>query len=146
MMFTREELLVLAKHNPEALVDIILPLQEESLSLKKRIEELEQQLSKNSSNSSKPPSSDGPAKPKPKSLRKPSDKKSGGQKGHIGHTLEKVEKPDHSVVLPVTECSCCADLSHEPVTGFDSRQVFELPEPKLEVTDVGFQNKWSAFL
>ena len=65
-MFTREELLISAKHNPEALVDIILAFQEQVQSLTARI----QQLRKNSRNSSKPPSSDGPAKPDPKSLRK----------------------------------------------------------------------------
>jgi len=131
-MFTREQLSRLDKN---ILVDLILSYQEQVLSLSKRVCELEQKLNKNSSNSSKPPSSDGPAKPKPKSLRKHSKKKSGGQKGHKGHNLKQTEKPDYVVPLPITSCSCCADLTHEPVAGYISRQVFELPQPKLEATE-----------
>lgn len=137
MMFTREQLLDIAKTNPEALVDIILALQEQVQILTQRVQQLEDQINKNSQNSSKPPSSDGLKKPKPapKSLRKRSGKKRGGQKGHKGHTLEKAEEPDHVIPLSVTSCSCCADLSNVPAHGHDCRQVFELPEPKLEVTE-----------
>lgn len=137
-MFTREQLLVIAKTNPEVLVDIILSLQEQVEMLTQRVSKLEKQISKNSRNSSKPPSTDGINKPKSakktKSLRKRSGKKRGGQKGHKGHHLEKAEKPDHIIPLTVTSCPCGADhLAEEPVSGYDSRQVFELPEPKLEV-------------
>ncbi|GAG98527.1 unnamed protein product, partial [marine sediment metagenome] len=131
-MFTREQLTPLDKN---ILVDLILAHQEQVLSLSKRVSELEQRLNKNNSNSSKPPSSDGPAKPKPKSLRKRSKKKTGGQKGHKGHNLKQSKKPDHVVPPSVTSCSCCADLTHEPVAGYIKRQVFELPQPKLEVTE-----------
>ena len=137
-MFTREQLLVVAKTNPEILVDIILSLQEQVEMLTQRVSKLEKQISKNSRNSSKPPSTDGINKPKgdkkTKSLRKRSGKKRGGQKGHKGHHLEKAEKPDHIIPLTVTSCPCCADhLAEVPVNGYNSRQVFELPEPKLEV-------------
>lgn len=136
-MFTRDQLLDIAKTNPEALVDTALTFQEQVQCLTQRVEQLEQQINKNSKNSSKPPSSDGLKKPKPapKSLRKQSKKKCGGQKGHKGHTLEKAEEPDHVIPLSVTSCSCCADLSDIAVHSYDSRQVFELPEPKLEVTE-----------
>jgi len=134
-MFKREELLVIAKTNSEVLVDIIMILQEQVQILTKRVSKLEEQISKNSRNSSKPPSSDGLKKsgPKPKSLRKRSGKKPGGQKGHKGHTLEKVEKPDFIIPLSVTTCSCHADLAGVEPVGHDCRQVFEIPEPKLEV-------------
>jgi transposase len=62
--------------------------------LKARVKELEGQLAKNSSNSGKPPSSDGLKKPQPKSLRKKSGRKTGGQEGHAGSTLNQVENPD----------------------------------------------------
>ena len=134
-MFKREELLVIAKTNPETLVDIILILQEQVQILTERVVKLEEQINKNSRNSSKPPSSDGlkKSRPKPKSLRKRSGKKPGGQKGHKGHTLEKSEEPDFIIPLSVTTCSCNADLSDVEAVGHDCRQVFEIPEPKLEV-------------
>lgn len=52
--------------------------------LEARIKELEDQISKNSRNSSKPPSSDEFDKPAPKSQRKTTGRKAGGQKGHEG--------------------------------------------------------------
>lgn len=83
-MFTREQLLVIAKTNPEALVDIILSQLEQLEILTQRVSKLEEQISKNSRNSSKPPSTDGLNKPKgkkkTKSLRKKTGKKQGGQK------------------------------------------------------------------
>src|SRR5512139_399236 len=72
--------------------------------LAERIQDLEDQLAKNSRNSGKPPSSDGLSKPAPKSLRKRRRKKSGGQAGHIGYTLRPVEKPDHVHVHLVERC------------------------------------------
>ncbi|MDA8150724.1 MAG: IS66 family transposase [Nitrospiraceae bacterium] len=100
-----------------------------------RIQELERQLKKNSQNSSKPPSSDGYRKPSPQSLRTPSGKKPGGQPGHKGDTLLMVETPDTVVEIPVTRCSCGEDLSRLPVAGYERRQVSDLPEPRLVVTE-----------
>lgn len=136
-MFTRDQLIDIAKTNPEAIADIVLALQEQVQILTQRVKQLEEQINKNSRNSSKPPSSDGLKKPKPapKSLRKRSGKKRGGQKGHKGHTLEKAEEPDQVIPLSVTSCSCCADLSNVPAHSYDCRQVFELPAPKLEVIE-----------
>ena len=60
-----------------------------------RIIDLERHLNKNSSNSSKPPSSDGLGKPpRTTSLRENGKHKSGGQKGHKGETLNQTETPD----------------------------------------------------
>jgi transposase len=99
-------------------------------------QELRGKLAKNSQNSSKPPSSDGLKKPKPKSLRKPSGKKSGGQKGHTGARLERVGKPDHTIIHPVADCQGCGhSLKQSPVSGHRSRQVIDLPPLKLEVTE-----------
>lgn len=62
--------------------------------LNQTIQELKEQLNRNSKNNSKPPSSDGFKKPAPKSLRKPSGKKAGGQKGHPGTHLAVISVPD----------------------------------------------------
>jgi transposase len=104
------------------------------LIIQQQAEELEKikgQLSKNSQNSSKPPSSDGLSKPAPKSLRNPSNKSSGGQKGHKGHHLEAVTNPDHIEHYRVTHCERCAkDLQTVVSTGFEERQVFDIPAPR----------------
>lgn len=113
-------------------------LQQETISkLEARLKDLEGQIAKNSRNSSKPPSSDGPKKPRPRSLRSKGKRKSGGQQGHKGHTLEKTDKPDHIVNHAVDECSNChSDLSHKPATDVEKRQVFDLPPPsEIESTE-----------
>ncbi len=106
--------------------------------LSKRIKELEGQLAKNSRNSSKPPSSDGlkKPKPKPKSLRKKSGRKPGGQKGHQGKTLCMVKNPDYTLLYTVDQCECCeCSLKEQAAERLERRQVFDIPEPKLEVTE-----------
>ena len=101
-----------------------------------RIQVLKDQIAKNSRNSSKPPSSDGLKKPKPKSRRQKSGKSSGGQKGHVGYRLEPVEKPQHTEVHPVLECQHChADLAGVSTHKVEKRQVFDLPEVKLDRRD-----------
>ena len=64
--------------------------------LEERVKFLESRLNQNSRNSSKPPSTDFfvKAKPNPKSRRKKSGKKRGGQEGHPGTTLEMANDPD----------------------------------------------------
>lgn len=100
-----------------------------------RLQALEDQIAKNSSNSGKPPSSDGLAK-KPKSLRHKSGKKSGGQAGHPGSTLKMVEHPDHIERHAVKHCCHCRrSLEDVQPTAWDKRQVFEVPPMRVEVTE-----------
>ena len=100
--------------------------------------ELRARLGQNSRNSSKPPSSDGYAKPpanksKKRSLRRRSGRKPGGQPGSAGHHLERREVADEEQVHPLTRCDGCgADLSAQPIVESQSRQVLDLPEmPRL---------------
>jgi|SRR5665647_9048 len=72
-----------------------------------RIIELENQLNKNSNNSSKPPSSDGYAKPAPKSLREKSGKKPGGQNGHNGSGFKLMKAPDETITHMPDKCIEC---------------------------------------
>ena len=75
--------------------------------LNQTIQELKEQLNKNSKNSSKPPSSDGFKRPAPKSLRKPSGKKVGGQEGHQGTFLSVLSDPDKIVKHMPSTCEGC---------------------------------------
>ncbi len=136
-MFSREELLALARRQPEALVDILLALQQRVEQLERRVKELESQRAQDSHNSHKPPSSDGYGKPHPKSLRTPSGRKPGGQPGHPGQTLPRVKTPDHIQIHSLEVCPQCSGrgLGKEPVLDYESRQVFDLPERPLEVTE-----------
>lgn len=100
------------------------------------IQALEDQLAKNSRNSGKPPTSDGLSKPAPKSLRKRHHKKSGGQAGHLGYTLKAVEKPDHVNVHPVEHCKYCrSTLKRVKAIRYEKRQVFDVPQVHMEVTE-----------
>lgn len=100
-----------------------------------RIHELETRLSKNSSNSSKPPSSDAFAK-KSKTLRQSSGKKPGGQEGHQGTTLNRVSNPDYIETHSPAECAHCGcNLENVPTVGIETRQVFDIPQPQIEVTE-----------
>ena len=109
---------------------------DENSELRAENAKLRELLNKNSQNSSKPPSSDGLNKPKPKSQREKSDKKSGGQKGHAGKTLLQVENPDAVEIHQPMHCSGCdSNLAEVSAHGFEKRQVFEIPEPKITVTE-----------
>ena len=98
------------------------------------IAELHQRLGQNSRNSSRPPSSDGLSKPSVKrdrSLRKRSGRKPGGQQGHEGSHLERVEVADDEVLHEPVACrGCGGDLADAKriEDGEESRQVLDLPE------------------
>jgi len=126
----------------DQLIDIIVDLREQIERLSaviqaqsERIQVLEDQLSKNSRNSGKPPSSDGLRK-KPRSLREVGKRKSGGQKGHKGETLEVVNNPHHIVLHEIRSCPHCAwNLRDVAVQGIERRQVFDVPPVSIEVTE-----------
>ena len=114
---------------------VVLYFTEKINKLEGRIKELEDQKSKNSSNSSKPPSSDE-FKKKPKSTRKKSGLKPGGQKGHKGDTLKKAEQVDEIIKHKVDCCeNCNKDLRRQKVISIESRQVYDIPEIQIKVTE-----------
>jgi transposase len=101
-----------------------------------RIGELEARLKQSSTNSSKPPSSDGLAKPAPKSLRGRSGRRPGRPAGGEGATLAQVTDPDVVVRHEPVVCAGCGDgLAGADVVGVARRQVFDIPDPKIVVTE-----------
>lgn len=103
--------------------------------LNERVKTLENQINLNSRNSGKPPSSDGYRKPQPKSLRENGKRPSGGQPGHQGHTLEFTANPDHIIIHKVSQCPCGHHVDGDPVLNHETRQVYDLPEIRLESTE-----------
>ena len=142
-VITREEALAIYHAGPEAVVKVIcelsaqvVKLTEKISMLEERVKILEEEKAKNSRNSSKPPSSDGYLKPQPQSLRKPSGRKPGGQPGHEGTTMKMVEEPDEVQWHRVeSRCQCGCPLEEEPLIGYERRQVFDLPEVEITVTE-----------
>ena len=104
--------------------------------LKAEVADLRARLESNSHNSNKPPSSDGykkqPVKP---ALPKGKGSNQGGQKGHKGHTLQQVESPDKIVTCIPGICTCGHEFKKEQLILAEKRQVFDLPQPKLEITE-----------
>lgn len=114
---------------------LIASLQQELEVLRAENAELRRRLGLDSSTSSKPPSSDGLRK-KPLSLRQPSGRPSGGQKGHKGETLRQRAEADRIVTHAAAACRHCGSaLSLGEARGLERRQVFDLPERLIEVTE-----------
>ena len=91
----------------EQLTETVSTLNQTIVELQQTIAELRERLSKNSRNSSKPPSSDGYKKPKPKSLRESSGRKAGGQDGHEGHHLNIEQTPKEIISHMPSGCAGC---------------------------------------
>ena len=124
-----EEIGEIYDQGKEAVIALIRQLVE-------RVQALEDRVAKNSQNSGKPPSSDGLSKPAPKSRRKRHGRKSGGQPGHVGHTLKAVSKPDYVKVHSVRKCQYCqVSLRKVKAHRYEKRQVFDLPPVRMEVTE-----------
>lgn len=135
-LLTPEEVQALYRQGEEAVMKAYAELAGLVRDLAGRVQDLEDQLAKNSRNSSKPPASDGLKKPKPHTLRTASGKKAGAQPGHPGHTLQAVAQPDHVQVHRVEQCQGCPNsLAAVAAAGYERRQVFDLPPVRIEVTE-----------
>jgi transposase len=136
---TRETVARAYEQGLDAVVELFDQMLGQVIVLAARVEELERQRSTDSHNSSKPPSSDSPGShpsPRTKSLRQPSGKKSGGQRGHPGSTLKMVAHPDRVEVHSPEACAGCGQsLDTAPVVALERRQVIDLPKVRFEVTE-----------
>lgn len=149
-MLKREEIIQVYEQGPDAVVALVQKLcamieqqqiqideqQKQIIQLNSRVKELEDRLSLNSRNSSKPPSSDQNKRPLP-STRGKSGKKPGAQPGHRGRTLKRVEQPDRVINHAPEACATCGE-SLETIAGevsSDRRQVFDVPPIILEVAE-----------
>src|SRR5271157_4226695 len=123
---------------PAEVEELIASLKRRIAALEAEVADLRRQLGQDSSNSSKPPSSDG-LKKKPRiagSLRGRSGKASGGQTGHEGGTLLQVADPDRTVRHEACACGHCgSSLDPRSATQIEKRQVFDLVERPLMVTE-----------
>ena len=122
----------------DLLLERLAALEAEVQRLQAENAELRRRLEMNSQNSHKPPSSDGYRKKSVQpALPKGEKQAPGGKKGHKGKTLRQVKEVDTVEVHLPKECEICgrsisAEETHE-VLG--KRQVFDLPEPRLEVKE-----------
>jgi len=113
--------------------------------LSARVEQLERQARKDSSTSSRPPSSDSPYKKKgsDRSLRERGKRRPGKQPGEPGMTMSLVGDPDERIDCPPAVCcGCGADLAGEPVTAQRRHQVTDIePAPAPKITEYVAQAK-----
>ena len=130
-----EEFKIIYDQGPEKTFELIQRLEAKIVLLEDRLQKIEQQLNINSRNSSKPPSSDGFNKPKPKSLREKSGKPRGGQKGHEGCTLEKTSTPDKVVRHSAPRICSCGKNLRRVKPDIDTRQEFDIPKISMQVTE-----------
>lgn len=119
------------------LIDTILQQEDLLIAQEEKIRELESRLNRNSQNSSRPPSSDTFEKRVPKAnTREKSGRKTGGQLGHVGITLQAVEAPDLIEKHDVVECEHCHhNLESIPAEKIIKRQVADVPQIKVTVTE-----------
>jgi transposase len=128
---TRKEATAIAYGDRDLIVEILLQLSA-------RIEELERKvalLTKDSSNSSKPPSSDGPAsKPRPRPPIKSRKRKPGGQPGHKGKTRQLLPLEEVDEVIDVFPSAC--EICHGPVGPHRQGCAAACSPERRQVTDI----------
>ncbi len=128
---------------PQPVLEVCYSMFDINEMLVDKLEELDNKISKNSRNSSRPPSKDENLPKRNQSLRGKSGKKSGGQDGHSGSTLKKVENPNTVIQHPLKgKCKCGQNLSQLTSTMHSSRQVFEV-EIVNTVTELLPPTQWS---
>jgi transposase len=115
---------------------VIGRLSAELEALRSQVAGLAARVGQNSQNSSKPPSSDGLAKPAPKSLRKKGERKPGRPKGQPGATMQLTDHPDRRVRHLPERCGCCGEpLDRARESGMERRQVIDVPPVRPVTTE-----------
>ena len=133
---TEKEANALCDQGRDVVVAYLIEITNRLKAIEGKFQAIEARLHLNSQNSSKPPSTDQKRTNKDRSLRKKTGRKPGAQPGHKGKTLEKVDDPDEVVEHRPPVCpNCQAKLEGVEANGYTLRQVFEMPEPKIIVTE-----------
>lgn len=135
LSISRDEIRAIYAQGEDAMIALVEGVLQQVGVLEERVEALENQVAKNSRNSSKPPSGDG-FKPRTKSQRRQSERSSGGQVGHRGQTLEWSDEVDAVITHSVETCEVCGmRLSEVKLKSWDTRQVQDLAPIQLSVTE-----------
>jgi len=117
-------------------------LKTENHLLKQEIKKLKESANKDSTNSSKPPSTDNGFKEKESKKDKNINRKRGGQKGNTSNNLKKTDSPD---IIEVLESSTCINCNHSlidvKVKSISTKQVFDIQPVKMQVTEFQQHNK-----
>jgi transposase len=131
---SRDEIRAVYLQGEHAVIALVELLIDNFNILEERVAKLESQRSKDSHNSSKPPSTDWFRKPK--SLVEKTKRQPGGQPGHPGNSLRQVADPDRTKHHALHgRCSCGCNKKDGALLGHDKRQVFDVPPQNLEVTE-----------
>lgn len=114
---------------------LVAQLREQVTVLQAENQALQERVAKDSHNSHKPPTSDGLQR-RPRSQRRKSGRKSGGQLGHRGQTLPLVATPDEIITHHPTQCPHCqTPLKQVAPHALERRQVLDLPPVRLHVRE-----------
>lgn len=111
-------------------------LKDDNIALRNENKILKETINKNSKNSSKPPSTDNKFKDKNSKKKMSKKKERGGQKGSTGNNLKKIDNPDKIEILQSDSCkNCDSNLENIKANHISTKQVFDLPKIKIEVTE-----------